>query len=187
MTWGMFGSRAESLKFLKNLFLFVMEQIPNFLLRSPDSLLLWGPIWTSWLKGRSALLGEYLILTFLLSAILITMAEVIWQWTRQIDLLVSPRRAKRTRMLNMVKLLLTCLWATQDSGQGCSAEKRQTMKGNEPVLLGSARNTWPRSKENFLCSLYCIFCSSLTNGKLPSILSTTTFAVIEICGVLDPT
>lgn len=104
MAWGMFGSRAESLTFLKNLFLFVMEQIPNFLLRSPGSLLLWGPIWTSWLKGRSALLCEYLSLTFLLSAILITVAEIISQWTRQIDLLVNPRREKRARVLNMVKL-----------------------------------------------------------------------------------
>lgn len=108
MTWGMFGSRAESLKFLKNCFLFAMEQIPNFLLRSSGSLLLWGPIWTSWLKRRSALLCEFLPLTFLLSTVLITMAEVISQWTRQTDLLVSPRREERANMLEMVKLLL--LW-----------------------------------------------------------------------------
>lgn len=175
MAWGMFGSRAESWKFLKNLFLFVMEQFPNVLLRSPGSLLLWGPIGTSWLKRRSALLCEYLPLKFLLSAVLITMAEVISQWTRQTDLPVSPRKAEKTRVLNMVELLLIYVAATYNSGQGCRAEKRQVVMRNEPVILGSARNPWNRSKIDSLHSIYCIFCSILPNGKLPSTFSPTSF------------
>lgn len=58
------------------------------------------------------------------------------------------------------------------------------MKRNEPVILGSARRSWNTSKENFLHAIYCMFCSSLPNGNLLSILSTISFGAIDISLIL---